>query len=427
MAQKILASHVDQGGNRGGDRDQNRDRASVSPGEHVTVTPDWVLTHDLSTYPVKGRMAELGFDAIAHPDRHVVVFDHHVPSKDSLITDHMNEVEAWVRDQGVEHFYPAGSGICHNVLVEEGFTTPGALILGADSHTTTHGAYGAFGTGIGHTDCAEVLGTGTLWLRVPESRRVVVEHTLPPHTSAKDLGLFLMGELTASGAIYEAVEYHGTGVEALAMHERRTLSNLAVELGAMAGLVPPDETTTDAVEDIARLALDPVLPDVDADYVGEARIDARAVEPLLALPSRVDKIDPVADHAGVKVDQVFVGSCNNSDFEDVAAFARLVEGETVASGTDLIVIPGSRQALFRLNEEGFTNAIIEAGGMIGTPGCGPCFGAHGGILGEGDVCLGTMNRNFPGRMGPGEIYLGSPETAAAAAIYGEVTDPREVR
>jgi len=413
MAQQILASHAD--------------RASVSPGEHVTVTPDWVLTHDLSTYPVMNRLAELGFDRVAHPDRHVVVFDHHVPSKSSLITDHLNEVEAWVREQGVEHFFPAGSGICHNVLAEEGFSTPGALILGADSHTTTHGAYGAFGTGIGHTDCADALGTGRLWLRVPETRRVVVEHTLPPHTSAKDLGLFLMGQLTAKGAIYEALEYHGEGVEALAMYERRTLSNLAVEVGAMAGLVPPDETTAAAVEDVARRAPDVVTPDDDAEYVGEVRVDARTVEPLLARPSRVDNVGTVADHVGTRVDQVFVGTCNNSDYEDIAAFARLVEDETVASGTDLIVIPGSRRALVRLNDAGLTNVIVEAGGMVGTPGCGPCFGAHGGILGEGDVCLGTMNRNFPGRMGEGEIYLGSPETAAATAIYGEITDPREVR
>jgi methanogen homoaconitase large subunit len=339
----------------------------------------------------------------------------------------MNEVEAWVREQGVDHFFPAGSGICHNVLVEEGFSTPGALILGADSHTTTHGAYGAFGTGIGHTDCAEALGTGKLWLRVPDSRKIVVEHTLSDDVSAKDLGLFLMRELTAKGAIYEALEYHGEGIEALAMYERRTLSNLAVELGAMTGLVPPDETTMDAVEDVARLDLDPVTPDDDADYVGELHVDAREVEPLLALPSRVDNVGAVADHLGTHVDQVFVGTCNNSDYEDIAAFARLVEGETVAPGTDLIVIPGSKRALLRLNEEGLTNVIIEAGGMVGTPGCGPCFGAHGGLLGEGDVCLGTMNRNFPGRMGPGDIYIGSPETAAATAIYGEITDPREVR
>lgn len=412
MAQQILAAHSDE--------------ESVSPGDHVTVEPDWVLAHDLSTYPVMGRMAQLGHDRVERPDRVVIVFDHHVPSADERITDHMNEVEAWVRDQGIEHFYPAGSGICHNVMAEEGFSIPGALIVGADSHTTTHGAFGAFGTGIGHTDCAEALGTGTLWLKVPESKKLVVDGTLPTGTTAKDLGLRLMDRLSAKGAIYDALEYHGPGIEVLAMHERRTLSNLAVELGAMAGLIPPDDTTEAYLDGRARTAFDPVHPSDDAAYAEEIHVDASAIEPLLARPARVDNIGTVAESAGTGVDQVFVGTCNNSTYEDVAAFARLIAGERVASGTDLIVVPGSKQTLVRLNREGLSNAIVEAGGIISPPGCGPCFGAHGGILGQGDVCLGTMNRNFPGRMGPGEIYIGSPETAAATAIYGEITDPREV-
>ncbi|MFC7229795.1 aconitase/3-isopropylmalate dehydratase large subunit family protein [Salinirubellus salinus] len=413
MAQQILASHTDA--------------TSVSPGEHVTVEPDWVLAHDLSTYPVKGRMAQLGYDRVAHPENVVIVFDHHVPSASEVISDHMNEVEAWVREQGIEHFHPAGSGICHNVLVEEGYSVPGALMLGADSHTTSHGAYGAYATGIGHTDCAEVLGSGELWLRVPETKKLVVENTLPEGTTAKDLGLAIMGRLTAKGAIYDAIEYHGEGVEALAMYERRTLSNLAVELGAVTGMVPPDDTTEAYLEGRALLDYEPVVPREDAEYAAEVHLDASEVVPLLATPSQVDNISTVESNAGVHVDQVFVGSCNNSSYEDLAAFAGLLAGEQVAPGTDLVVVPGSKQALLRLNEEGLSNDIVEAGGIISPPGCGPCFGAHGGILGEGDVCLGTMNRNFPGRMGPGEIYLGSPETAAATAIYGEITDPREVR
>lgn len=412
MAQQILTAHTDAG--------------AVEPGEHVTVRPDWVLGHDLSTHPSMKRMAALGFEEVADPDRVVVVFDHYVPSSDTTISTYQNELEAWLRDQGVEHFYPAGSGICHNVLVEEGYSTPGSLILGADSHTTTHGAFGAFATGIGHTDLGWLLGTGELWLKVPTSRKIVVDGTVPDGCSAKDLGLHLLGELTANGAIYESVEFHGRGVEALAMHERQTLSNLAVELGAMAGMVPPDDTTEAYLDGRARSEYDVVEPDDDAEYVGKHRVDASALEPLVAAPSSVDNVAPVAAHAGVAVDQVFVGTCNNSTYEDVVAFAELLAGERVADGTDLIVTPGSRRTLVRLNEEGYSNDIIDAGGMIGTPGCGPCFGAHGGLLGEGDTCVGTMNRNFPGRMGPGQIYLASPETAAATALYGELTDPREV-
>jgi len=412
MAQKILGSHSDA--------------TAPTPGDHVTATPDWVLAHDLSTYPGKRRMRQLGFDTVARPDRVIVVFDHHVPSKDEEITNHMNEVEQWVEDQGIGHFYPAGNGISHNVITEEGYSLPGTLILGADSHTTTHGAFGAFATGIGHTDLGETLGTGELWLKVPESRRVVVRNTLPEGATAKDLALTVLGELTAKGAIYESVEFHGEGIRDLEMHERQTLSNLAVELGAMAGLVPPDDTTREYLDGRARTEYEEVHPDEDASYVGELTIDAADVEPMVARPSQVDNVAPVTESVGTAVDQVFVGSCNNSTYEDVAAFASLVEGKRVAPGTDLIVVPGSSSALRRTNETGVSNAIIDAGGMIGTPGCGPCFGAHGGILGDGDVCVGTMNRNFPGRMGPGEIYLASPQTAAAAAIHGEITDPREV-
>lgn len=299
-------------------------------------------------------------------------------------------------------------------------------MLGADSHTTTHGALGAFATGIGHTDLGEAMGTGELWLKVPESRKVLVEGTLPDDSTAKDLGLALMAELTAEGAIYESIEYHGPGIRDLAIHERATLSNLAVELGAMAGMVPPDETTRRHVDGRAIRDVDAVEPDDGATYEHETTVDASAVEPLVARPSRVDNIAAVTDVAGTEVDQVFVGSCNNSSFDDVADFASYLSGESVHAGTDLIVVPGSRTALERMNAEGVSNTILEAGGQIGTPGCGPCFGGHGGVLGEGDVCLATMNRNFPGRMGPGEIYLGSPRTAAAAAIYGAITPPAEV-
>ena len=412
MAEKMLAAHSDA--------------ESVSPGTHVTAEPDWVLGHDLSAPPGKHRWEQMGFETVKYPDRIIIVFDHYVPSASERISTLMDEIEGWVEEQGIEHFFPAGEGISHNIMSEGGYSLPGELIVGSDSHTTTHGAFGAFATGIGHTDLGYVLGEGELWLKVPESRRIVVENTLPENVAAKDLGLQLMGELTTKGAIYDSIEYHGKGIEALEMYERVTLSNLAVELGAMAGLVPPDETTRDYLDGRALRDFEEVHPDADATYTEETVIDASTVEPLVAKPASVDNIDTVETVAGTEVDQVFVGTCNNARYEDIAAFAELLAGEAVAPGTDLIVTPGSKQALLRMNEEGLSNAIMNAGGMISTPGCGACFGAHGGVLGEGDVCLGTMNRNFPGRMGPGDIYLGSPHTAAATAIYGELTDPREV-
>lgn len=412
MAEKMLAAHSDAG--------------SVSPGMHVTAEPDWVLGHDLSAPPGKRRWEQMGFETVKHPDRIIIVFDHYVPSASERISTLMDEIEGWVEEHGIEHFFPAGEGISHNIMSEGGYSLPGELIVGSDSHTTTHGAFGAFATGIGHTDLGYVLGEGELWLKVPESRRVVVENTLPDNVTAKDLGLRLMGELTTKGAIYDSIEYHGEGIEALEMYERATLSNLAVELGAMAGLVPPDDTTRDYLDGRALRDFEEVQPDDDATYIEETVIDASTVEPLVAKPASVDNIDTVENVTGIDVDQVFVGTCNNARYEDIAAFADLLADEDVAPGTDLIVTPGSKRALLRMNEEGLSNAIMNAGGMISTPGCGACFGAHGGVLGEGDVCLGTMNRNFPGRMGPGDIYLGSPHTAAATAIYGEITDPREV-
>lgn len=412
IAQKVLAS-------------RSKADELPSPGDHVTVEPDWILCHDISAYPGIERMHQLGFSEVARPENVVLVFDHYVPSPDGAISTRMNEMEEWVDEQGIEHFFDSGQGISHYLMAERGYSLPGTLVLGADSHTVTHGAYGAFAAGIGHTDLGELLGTGRLWLRVPETRKVTVEGTLPDGVGAKDLALELMRQFTTTGAIYDSVEFHGDGVRDLEMYQRHTLANITVEMGAMTGVVPPDETTTEYLDGRSVRDYDPVYADEDADYAGHRRIDASELEPLVAKPAAVDNIDTVANVAGVGVDHVFVGTCNNSSWEDIRTFAEYVRGESTAKGTDLVVVPGTEETLKRMNRSGVSNDIVDAGGMVGTPGCGPCFGAHGGILGDGDVCVGTMNRNFPGRMGPGEIYLASPRTAAEAAINGEITDPRE--
>lgn len=409
MAEKILESHTT--------------KQHVEPGEHITIRPDWVMAHDLSIYPGMQRMAELGHESVWDPDRVIVAFDHHVPVSDPEIKDRMNEVRDWIRSQNITHFFDSGRGISHNILAEEGFSLPGQVLVGSDSHTTTHGAFGTFATGIGHTDLGSVLGSGELWVKVPETRKLKIDGSLPDGSSPKDLALQIMGELTAEGAIYEALEYQGSGVESLSIAGRQTLTNLAVELGASAGLIPPDSVTESYLEGRAQEAYDTVAPDDDASYVGEHVIDAGEIEPLVAKPSAVDNIASVSSVAGTEVDQVFLGTCNNGRFEDIQRFASVLTGESIAQDTDLIVVPGSKNVLEQMYETDIASPIVRAGGMISTPGCGPCFGAHGGVLGEGDTCLGTMNRNFPGRMGPGEIYIGSPETAAATAIYGEITDP----
>lgn len=411
ISEKIIASHTDD---------------PVEPGTLVTVAPDWVVGPDLSAHKAIERMAELGHDDVANPDRVHIAFDHHAPPSFVEMREQLTEVEAWIDRTGIGHFHDIGSGILHNVVAEEGYALPGQLLLGADSHTCTLGAFGSFATGIGILDFADLLGTGELWLKVPETRRITVPEKLPDGCSAKDLALQILGELTTRGAIYEAIRFDGPGIEALEMHERQTLTNLAVELGGVTGIVPFDGVTEAYLADRAVEAYEPVAADGDADYVGEHTVAVESLEPLLAEPPRVDNVGTVAENAGTPVDQVFVGTCNNGRWEDVEAFAAVLGTETVARGTDLIVVPGSKETLKRMNESGVSNAIIDAGGVVETPGCGPCMGGHSGVLGEGDTCLGTMNRNFPGRMGPGEIYMGSPETAAATAIYGEIADPREV-
>ncbi len=397
-----------------------------TPGEHLTVEPDWILCHDISAYPGMHRMEQLGFDRVATPEKVILAFDHYVPSPNEQTTGQMNVLAEWVVEQGITHFFDAGSGISHNIMAEQGYSTPGSLILGADSHTVTHGAFGAFATGIGHTDLGEVLGTGELWLKVPETHRVILEGELPHGVDAKDLALGLMREFTTKGAIYDAIEFHGPGVANLEIHQRQTIANITVEMGAMAGMFLADELTEAFLDGQAKLPYEQVTPSATATYSSERVFEVEALEPLVAKPYAVDNIDSVASVAGTSVDQVFVGTCNNSSWGDIQEFATMMDGDEVAEGTDLIVVPGTKETLKRMNETGVSNQLIDAGAMIGTPGCGPCFGAHGGILGEGDVCVGTMNRNFPGRMGPGEIYLASPTTAAASAIHGSITDPREV-
>lgn len=402
---------------------------SISPDEIVTIEPDWIMANDLSMYRGMQRMKELGYSSVAVPDRAIVAIDHHVPSSNEDITDHTSTLTRWVDEQHIQHFFDAGDGILHNVTTEHGYALPGQLLVGSDSHSTTQGAFGALSTGIATTDLAKVLNSGELWLRVPHARKITVENALADGCSAKDLALEIMGELTASTAIYDSIEYHGPGVSDLAMHERQTLTNLAVELGAQNGIVPPDETTFDYLDGIAKAEYSAVYPDEDATYIEEHVIDADTIEPLVAEPATVDNIGTVKENEGTPVDQVFVGTCNNGRYEDIESFCRLLGNDQIAPSTRLIVVPGSKHALKKMNQHGLSNQILDAGGVVNAPGCGPCFGAHGGLLGQNETCVGTMNRNFPGRMGPtsSEIYISSPQTAAATALYGELTDPREVR
>jgi methanogen homoaconitase large subunit len=392
-------------------------------GEIVEAEVDYAMSHDGTSVLAIKAFREMGSEQVWDPKRIVVPFDHIVPANNSTAADLQREVRAWAKDQGIVHFYEGGRGICHQVFPEEGFALPGTLLVGADSHSCTYGAFGAFGTGVGATDMAEIYSRGRLWFKVPETIGVRVSGKLGKMVLAKDLTLMLVGAIGADGATYKAIEYVGETIEALSIAGRMTLCNMGVEMGAKAAIVPPDGVTEDFLKGRARSAYKPVISD-PGSYDSDMEFDVSDLEPVVAAPFRVDNVRPVRELAGTEVDQVFIGTCTNGRYEDLEVAARILKGKMVKSRT--LVIPASREVLLQALSSGIIETLVKAGAMIGTPGCGPCLGAHMGVIGEGEVCLSTANRNFPGRMGKGGlVYLASPATAAATAIEGEIADPRE--
>ena len=393
-------------------------------GEIVEAEVDYAMSHDGTSVLAIKAFTEMGSERVWDPERIVVPFDHIVPANNSTAADLQRMVRSWARDQGIVHFFEGGRGICHQVFPEEGFALPGTLLVGADSHSCTYGAFGAFGTGVGATDMAEIYSRGRLWFKVPETIAVRISGRLGEMVLAKDLTLMLVGAIGADGATYRALEYLGETVESLSISGRMTLCNMGVEMGAKAAIVPADGTTEEYLRGRARGPYQPVRSD-PGSYDAEMEFDVSDLSPQVAVPFRVDQVRPVGDLAGTEVDQVFIGTCTNGRLEDLEVAARILKGREVKART--LVIPASREVLLQALSSGVLEALVRAGAMIGTPGCGPCLGAHMGVISEGEVCLSTANRNFPGRMGKGGlVYLASPATAAASAIYGEITDPREV-
>lgn len=393
----------------------------VRAGELVVVEPDVVMAHDSLAPGIIKLMAEqLGIPNVAHPERAVLVLDHVAPASTVGVANSQNEVRRFAAAQGVRLF-EVGRGICHQVLVEERIALPGQIVVGSDSHSTAYGAVGALGTGMGSTDIALVLATGRTWLRVPETIRVRVTGRFRPGVDAKDLALKIGRVLTLSGATYCAVEYHG--LDWLPLAGRQTLTSMAIEVGAKAGIVPP---LGEAVRGFP-------LPDwlgveLGARYAHSLTVDLADLEPQVARPHAVDNVVDVREVAGTRVDVIFVGTCTNGRYEDLRAVAEVLAGRPIAAGVRLLVTPASSQALQQAMTDGTMGALLAAGATLTTPGCGPCMGRHQGTLGDGDVCLSTGNRNFRGRMGSpdSQIYLASPQVAAATALTGVITDPREV-
>lgn len=393
----------------------------VEPGEIVEADVDYAMSHDGTSVLAIKAFQDMESERVWDPERIVIPFDHQIPANNDVAATLQKEVRDWARAMGISNFFDCGTGVCHQVFPEQGFAMPGKLIVGADSHSCTYGAFGAFATGVGATDMAEIYSRGRLWFKVPETIGIRVTGKLGPNVAAKDLALKIIGDLGADGATYKAIEYFGPTIEEMSISGRMTLCNMGVEMGAKATIVPPDEKTDAFLKGRAREEYSPVFSD-PGSYDTVLEYDVSDLEPQVAFPCRVDNVRPVSELEGTRIDQVFIGTCTNGRLEDLEAAAKIIKGHKVAVRT--LIIPASREILLKALRQGIIEILVEAGAMIGPPGCGPCLGAHMGVLGDGEVCLSTSNRNFPGRMGKGgSVYLASPATAAFGAIKGYITDP----
>jgi 3-isopropylmalate/(R)-2-methylmalate dehydratase large subunit len=401
--------------------------AKTVPGQIVEISPDTALSHD-NAAPIYGIFKRIGVAKIAKPDMVAIVLDHATPAPTTAHAENHRIIRELVKEQGIRHFYDVGEGICHQVLVEKGLSLPGEVVLGSDSHTPHAGVMGAFGAGIGRSEMASIWATGALWLRVPESIKITVTGRLPDGVMSKDLALKVIGDRGADGALYMSVEWYGEAIQALDLSSRATLPNLMAEMGAKNCYLPPDQVVFDYLEGRAQRPYEAIYPDSDAKYAVELTYDGATIEPMVARPHTVDNVAPVSQMAGTHVDQAFIGACTNGRLEDLAAAASVLAGRKVAAGTRLIVIPASRDVYLKALELGYLKTFVEAGGMVESPGCGPCMGNHLGAPAVGDVSISTANRNFQGRMGTkeSEIYLASPLVVAASAVAGKITHPADL-
>jgi 3-isopropylmalate/(R)-2-methylmalate dehydratase large subunit len=400
---------------------------NAGAGDIVIAAVDLVFVQDTTGPLTVRQFQKSGLKKLAKPERTAVFIDHAVPSPThTLSNDHLvlrrfaGETGAMLSD--------IGEGVCHQ-LVAESLARPGDVIVASDSHTVTAGGLGAFATGMGSSDVAVAMGLGKTWFRVPESIRITVAGKFQRGVSAKDLILHLIGRLGADGATYKALEFGGDGIKEISMSQRFTIANMAVEAGAKAGIFPADEMTRDYLSEQGRgKDYQPVFPDADAAYEQTIQIDLDKLEPTVAKPHTVDNTALARELRGIKIQQVFIGTCTNGRLDDLEIAASILKGKKRHPDTRLIVAPASRQVFLEALEKGYIKALVEAGATVLPPGCGPCLGLHQGALGDEEACLSTSNRNFKGRMGnpKGFVYLGSPATAAATALTGEITDPREV-
>jgi 3-isopropylmalate/(R)-2-methylmalate dehydratase large subunit len=397
---------------------------AVKPGDIVTVNVDRVMIHDIFIPFVADKFEEMGFQKLWDPDKVVLIYDHLVPASQQDDTRHFHVGDVFAAKYGMKNVHRS-DGICHQLMTEAGYVKPGNIVFGTDSHTTTYGCVGAFSSGIGYTEMASILGTGTMWIKVPETIKVVIDGELPENVMSKDIILRLIGDLRADGATYRALEFSGSTIENMSVASRMTMANMAIEAGAKCALFTPDEKTAAYCETELDEFQKSLVGDEDAVYMKTMTYKAEDFVPVMACPSQVDKIRDVSELQGETIDQVFIGSCTNGRLEDLMAAAEVLKGKKVVDFVKLIVTPASRKIYRQAIELGILDTLAEAGAIITHPGCGLCCGRTGGILTDGEKVVATNNRNFLGRMGTSkvQIYLASPKTAAACAIAGKIVMP----
>lgn len=413
MAEKIMAK-----------ASENRE---AKAGEIVMANIDVAMTHDLTGPLSVESFRKIGLKNVWDPDKIVVLFDHQVPA-DSLdaAANHIM-LREFVEDQGINNFYDVREGVCHQVLPEKGHIVPGEVVVGTDSHTCTHGALGAFSTGIGSTDMAMVFATGKLWFKIPETIKFDIQGSLKDYVYAKDVVLHIIGEIGADGATYKACEFAGETTREMSVSERMVLCNMAIEMGGKTGLVEPDEKTVNYLKNRTTKEYEILKTDPDAESLETLEIDVNDLEPQIACPHNVDNVKPISEVGGISIDQVFLGSCTNGRLEDLRTAAEIVKGHQVSDKVRMLVIPASREVYLQAMDEGLLRIFAESGALVCNPCCGPCLGGHIGLVGPGEVSLSTSNRNFQGRQGSpeAEVYLSSAAVAASSALKGSITDPRE--
>lgn len=398
----------------------------VQPGEIIEAQVDLAMSHDGTSPPTIKTFRQMA-QRVWDPDRIVIVYDHNVPANNAGSAEFQRITREFAREQGIKNIYTHGEGICHQILPENGYIKPGTVVVGADSHTCTYGAFGAFATGMGATDMAAVFANGKTWFMVPSAYKIIVNGMLSAYVTAKDVILYIIGEIGSDGATYKALEFGGDTIDFMDVSGRMTIANMVIECGAKNGIMEPNRATLDYLKKRGVAGFDVIKSDTDSHYEREYHFQVHDLEPQIACPHNVDNVRPVSKVSGTHIDQAVIGSCTNGRLEDLHIAADVLKNKTVHPDVRLIVVPASRQIYLDAMEEGIIKTFLNAGALVCNPGCGPCLGAHMGVLTEGEVCVATTNRNFVGRMGDpnSEIYLANPAVVACSAIYGEIRDPRE--